>query len=264
MYSLTQATELFLEKYLEWTSNWKSKLVKKFNAHKVRHSMWVLECWRMILLFMKQNWFHDKELFNKAEIIFILHDIARMFQNDWNEILSTSFFDHWTKWYKILKDSWLYDNMICLSIKYHDKYSIDWLYNESEFLSLSDKDKEDTIFLSKLIRDADKVQNMVYSIFEPEDYFFNFWMNLIDWKISQVNFEKIKEKALIWRISLITKIDWLIDFFSRIHDIYFVESLELLKSFNYYDEMINIIKKLDWCDDDLIAELEKYYKPVFN
>ncbi len=261
MYSLTQATQVFLDKYFDGTTEEKSRLVKRYNAHKVRHTMWVLECGRMILLFMKQNWFYDEELFNASEMSFILHDIARAFQNDWEEILPESIFDHWTEWYKMLKEIWIYDDMINLSVKYHNKYSIDEMFNDEEYLALSKEDREKAVFIAKIIRDADKVQNMIYSIYNPNDFFFNLGDNHLTWPISKENFENIKLKKQLWRDYINTKIDVVISTFSRIFDINFKESFIFLNSFNYYDEMIKILKSLEWCDDKLIAELDKYYKP---
>ena len=45
--------------------------------------------------------------------------------------------------------------------------------NDKEFLALSEKDREKAVFIAKIIRDADKVQNMIYSIYNPNDFFFN-------------------------------------------------------------------------------------------
>lgn len=264
MYSLTNATELFVNNYLKWIWKEKSDLIKKYNAHKVRHTMWVLECWRMILIYMKQNWFYDEVLFNKAEMTFILHDIARFFQNDWEKILSISQFDHWYEWYNILKEIGEYDKWICLAIKYHDKYSIDWLFKDQEYIELTIKEKEDCVFLAKIIRDADKVQNMIYSIYNPEDYFFNLWVNIFDWKFSYENIWNLQWQILLGRDYINTKIDLVMSNFSRIFDINFQESFKFLQSFCYYEEIIKILKWLKWCDEELINICDKYIFPVYN
>lgn len=258
MYSLTNATELFIEKYVEGTEINSSDLVKRYNAHKVRHSVWVLECGRMILLYMKQNGFYNKKLFNQAEITFLLHDIARMFQNNWSDILSVGDFDHWYEGYKILKEIWEYDNLICLAIKYHDKYDITELFNEKEYLELIETDKKDAIFLANIIRDADKIQNMIYSIYNPEDLFFRLWGKFSVWPVSKENLDKLNEQVNLWRKCVETRIDWVLNFLTWLFDINFPESYKLLKSFNYYEEMIKILESMEWCDEDLINSCEKY------
>jgi hypothetical protein len=57
---------------------------------------------------------------------------------------------------------------VCLAIKYHNKYSHLPLFEEPSFLAMTQKEQEETIFIAKLARDADKLQNMIFTIFDLE------------------------------------------------------------------------------------------------
>lgn len=48
--------------------NWTNSLgIRQYNEHKVEHTMWVLDAWRMILAKLKENKYVFEELHNKAE-----------------------------------------------------------------------------------------------------------------------------------------------------------------------------------------------------
>lgn len=254
MYSLTKATELFVKYYLKWSENISDNIIS-YNTHKIRHTLWVLEVWRMILIKMNETKKIDTELSNKAEMTFLLHDIARFFQNNKQRILTTNEFDHWIQWYKILINEW-FDIKTALAVKYHDKYNIDWLYIDEEYLKLSVEDREETVFLAKLVRDADKIQNMIYSIFNPDDFFWIWQSRLPNWDISQINIDTIKTFKPIIRENVTTYSDLLLSIFCRIFDIYFPETIDILNFFWYNKKMFELIQNIPWVTAKNMEEIK--------
>lgn len=247
MYSLTKATDLLLKSYELWTNNSKVDKISKYNTHKVRHTFWVLEVWRNLLIKIKENKEIPKELINKAEICFILHDTWRFYQNDWNIVLENKDYDHWDKSYEIVKDN-DYSEDICLAIKYHNKFEISWLYKETDYVLMSNQEQQNTNFLLNILKDADKLQNMIYSIFDSDSYFIDdktAW-NIKKWDISKINLEDTKKHNLIYRSNVNTFWDYYLATFSFVFDLYFKESIELLKFFNYFEKALDKIKNSPW------------------
>lgn len=265
MYSNTRATQLLINHYNKWT-NMVSNEVLKYNSHKVRHSIWVLELWRNLLAKIEENSNINNETISRAEIIFILHDIGRFYQNNIDAILSEDHFDHWDYWFELLKNE-NYDNQILLWIKYHNKININWLLEDELFNQMNDHEKQETLFLTKLIRDADKLQNMIYSIFNFNEYF-NLWDKKFPyWDI----WEKIIEKIKIWEIILYsdTNTFWerLILYYCRKFNLNFQESMNMLDYYNFDEKYYNFIKNTNWISDKSLKEIKKYvynYKNIKN
>lgn len=245
MYSLTKATQILVKHYELWNQNTNEEILK-YNAHKIRHSNWVLEVWRNLLIKIKENQTLNDEIINKAEIILLLHDVARFYQNNKNNILKNSEFEHWDEWYKILKNEW-YDESICLAVKYHNKYSIDWLYKEIEFKKMSVEEQKNVEFLSKLIRDADKLQNMIYTIFNIGHFLdidvYWHWLKRED--ISEVNIIDIKNKKQIDRKNIFTFWDYLLSSLCWVFDMNFQESIDMLNHYLYFEKIFKEFEKID-------------------
>lgn len=245
MYSLTKATQILVKHYELWNENTNDEILK-YNSHKLRHSNWVLEVWRNLIIKIKENQNLSDELINKAEIIFLLHDVARFYQNDKKNILKNSEFEHWDEWYKILKNE-NFDESICLAVKYHNKYSIEWLYDDEEFKKMSLEIQKETEFLSKLIRDADKLQNMIYTILNIWHFLkidiYGHWLKRED--ISQVNIIDIKNKKQIDRKNIATFWDYLLSSLCWVFDINFKESIEMLNYYWYFEKLLKEFEKIN-------------------
>lgn len=242
MYSLSKATELLIDHYQKWTK-WGSEEIITYNTHKIRHSNGVLEVWRNLLIKIKENITISKELENKCEVVFLLHDVWRFYQNDKKIILSNDEFEHWEKGYEILKDH--YDESICLAVKYHNKYDIKWLYEEENYKKMTEKEKKETEFFTKIVRDADKLQNMIYTIFN-----FNIFLKLANkeknfWDISDETLKNFLNKKSIDKRNIKTKADYIISMIWWIYDINFKESIDMLNYFWYKEKMINELEKID-------------------
>lgn len=247
MYSLTKATDLLLKSHELWTNNSKVDKIIKYNTHKVRHTFWVLEVWRSLLIKINENIETQKELINKAEICFILHDTWRFYQNDWCIVLENKDYDHWDKSFEITKDN-DYSIDICLAIKYHNKFEISWLFKEIDYIKMNEQEKQDTIFLLNILKDADKLQNMIYSIFDSDSYFIidkTAW-NIKEGDISKINLEDTKKHNLIHRSNVNTFWDYYLATLSFVFDLNFPESIELLKFFNYFEKALNKIENSQW------------------
>lgn len=247
MYSLTKATELLMKSYNTENNRILSDEIKKYNNHKIRHTFWVLEAGRNLLLKIRENRFLNQELINKAEICFILHDVWRLFQNDWLEVLENWDFEHWDISYEIVKDKDYWSD-ICLVIKYHNKFTFDWIYEEKEYLEMSDTEKKDTILLLNLLKDADKLQNMIYNIFSHK-YFFS--IDKTAWKlgesdISLINIEDFKAHKLLFRTNIMSIWDYYLWTLSFIFDLNFKESLEMLNFYNYFEKTFEILETTPW------------------
>ncbi|MDD4151743.1 MAG: HD domain-containing protein, partial [Candidatus Gracilibacteria bacterium] len=118
MYSLTDATDLLIKS--EKLGNPKNiESIRKYNSHKVRHTIGVLEVGRHIIIKYKENNEISDDLTNKSEICFILHDLGRLYQNNTDKILSNEEFDHGDKSAEISAENG-YSKSIVLAIKYHN------------------------------------------------------------------------------------------------------------------------------------------------
>lgn len=271
MYSLTKATQIFLQHYNIWSKN-VSEEVLKYNSHKVRHSIWVLEVWRNILTKMKEkkniynsdykNIYNSDyenitlELRNKAEIIFYLHDLWRFYQNDKVNVLSAKEFDHWTFWYKLAKQ--YFEDNICLAIKYHDKYDINWLYEEESYKIMSEEDKKETVFLAKVIRDADKLQNMIYMVFDIESMSRLCTKNI--WDITENAINEFRNWVCVNRNNIKSNGDHLLSMMAWIFDINFEETKEILNFYNFFGVVLKNIENMNWITKEKIEEVEKILK----
>lgn len=258
MYSLTQATKLLLESYDLWTNNSNSENIIKYNNNKVRHTFWVLETWRNLLIKIKEKTILEPEIINKIEVCFILHDLGRIFQNDWKIVLQNKDYDHWDKSYDIVKDN-NYSSDICLAIKYHNKFEINWIFKEEEYQKMSDLEKDQTIFLLNTLKDADKLQNMIYSIFDSDSYFIidkTAW-NIKEGDITKENLADIQKHKLINRANVNTFWDYYLATISFIFDLNFNESFRVLDFYWYIDKSLDKIEKSPWVSNESMEIIRK-------
>lgn len=258
MYSLTKATNILLESYDLWLNKSKIDRIVKYNSHKVRHTFWVLETWRNILIKMKENIEVWAELINKAEICFIFHDLWRFFQNNWEIVYENKDFDHGDKSYEIVKNN-DYSEDICLAIKYHNKFEIKWIFEEKSYLIMNPQEKEDTIFLLNILKDADKLQNMIYSIFDSDSFFIldKTARNLKHGDISKINLESVKNHNLIHRENVKSLWDYYLATLSFVFDLNFNESIKTLDYYNYFEKALLKIENTPGVSKESIDVIKK-------
>lgn len=240
---LTKATEIFLKHYNLWTKNTNSKQIKDYNNHKIRHSIWVLEYGRLILL---KLWDKISDEFRQdAELCFILHDIARFYQNDWKKVLANNMFEHWNAWYNLALKDW-YSIEICLAIKYHNKKDLSDFYLDKQYQNLPKEKQKKAEFLAKITRDADKLENMIYLSFDPKHILLLDKENQWDLKkenISKEAFKNILEEKIIERENIVTKIDKILAMISWIFDINFFETKQILNQNNFIEKIFDFLEK---------------------
>ena len=240
MLNLDKSTEVLLKHYNIWTNNSPVEEIKIYNNHKIRHSIWVLEYGRLILLRMDNLSFEEK---TQAEVAFLLHDLWRFYQNNWEKILSGTIFEHGDAWYNISKKEW-WSEAISLAIKYHNKKSIELLYEEIWYINVSLKEKEKIEFLVKITRDADKIENMIYSIYNIDHLLLLDRSNktiIKNWITSEC-LDGILDKKLISKKYINTDIDRILVLLSWVFDINFKQTKEILIENNYLEKIKEILK----------------------
>ncbi len=237
-----KANEILLKCFDEWSNN-SSNQVKIYNNYKLMHSIWVLEVWRNLLIKLSQREKIEKWLKKSGEIIFLLHDIGRFYQNDKQKIFWNLEYDHWDKSFDILKSFW-YDDKILLPIKYHNKLKISKIYQERKYQKMSTNDQIETVFLIKLIRDADKIENMIYLIYDTE----HILKTMLEEKklgyhgFTDKNLKDFQSYELINLNNIKTLWDYSLLLLSWIFDINFEESIEILRFYWFFEK---IFEKMD-------------------
>lgn len=121
---------------------------------------------------------------------------------------------------------------------------------------MNDEDKNETVFLAELIRDADKLQNMIYDTFNIENIINldPYAKDLPKWDLSEKILQDLKNHLQVDRKNISTLSDYYVSNLSRIYDINFQESIDMLKYYGYFQKIYNII--------DAIPEVTKSSKDV--
>lgn len=231
--SLDRLTKVFIKHYSQNIFKSKTKQVDKWLAHKVRHSYWVLFAMQRIISIDPNLKDVDADTKKNLEIAALLHDISRMYQHDWEKLISNDVFEHGDASYNILKDEGIDNIYVLLAVKYHNKYNISWLYKDKEFIVLSDEDKNKTLLFVKAIRDADKLQNIEEMIFTDWK-----WLEKINRELYWITDESyisehIIDDLLSWKLvsynNAHTQSDMYIVFASWLSEIYFTWTKSILK-----------------------------------
>ncbi|MDR3126421.1 MAG: HD domain-containing protein [Rickettsiales bacterium] len=147
------ASKILYDAYAENLPLAKSEEIQKFLIHKLRHSFDVayIAC-DMMLREPELARLRDRER-NIVELSAILHDLGRFYQHDGKAVLWDM--DHGREGALRLKAlGKLDDPAILFAIDEHDSYAID----EG---SLPQKDREPALLAAKVVRDADKLSNIM-------------------------------------------------------------------------------------------------------
>lgn len=244
---------------LDWKKSEESfkEYLKKYDLEdgsiklKVRHTYGVID----LSEYISKKLNLSEEDIELAKLIALLHDIGRFEQikttgnfNDSKEM------DHAEYGIKVLFEENLirdfidddkYDDVIYKAILNHNKLNIEDGLNEKELLH------------SKIIRDADKLDNFrVKETEKLEDTFPGIYNE------ETINYESISEKVLsdFMNAELIklddrkTQIDYWICILAFVFDLNFKESLEFVKDKNYMNILID---RIEYKNEDTKFKMEK-------
>ena len=183
----------------------------------------------------------DRQL---AALIALLHDIGRFEQ--WMKY--GSFADYKTVDHALFSSQLLfegglirefiedhqYDDIIKHAIEQHNKYKVDDGFDER------------TLLFIHLIRDADKLDN--FRVKDEEDIETILYVSLDDVNkddISKDIFDQFYHQKLIYAPTRKTKLDFWLSFIAFIFDLYFDESLEYIKEYDWVNRSIKRIQPVD-------------------
>lgn len=141
-------------------------IVQKFLTHKLRHVYWVLDATLRVIASEPELTQLDRETKRKAEVVALRHDIGRYYQVRDGRIVWNREYEHGDGAYHILIKKYPDLVTICLAVKIHNKLSHESLFDEPAYKSLNETDQKEALLLTKIIRDADKLQNMTYDVFD--------------------------------------------------------------------------------------------------
>jgi hypothetical protein len=192
---------------------------------KKRHSFEVYEIGKKILKNSQEIKNFSEKNKIKAEIIFLLHDIGRFYEigdkKPTNPKLKNS---HGILGAEILqKDEGVSDLAILLPIRHHDNIDFVELEKEMDLLNISTEEKNIIYTLSKLIKDADKLANLLDF---KDNGIFSFGTRELNY--SKEMMEALEAGRLGERKYKITVFDSFISYFSWENDLFFEESKRII------------------------------------
>lgn len=183
----------------------------------------------------------DDENVNLAELIGILHDIARFEQiRIYNSFYDEKTFDHADYGVKILFEDGLikeflenrqYDDIIYKAVKNHNKYKIEDGLNDKELLH------------AKIIRDADKTDIFYVELKDLEDkddVLYNS-KELASERINENAYKTFAKHELIPTKYLLNEKDEVLRLICFIYDYNYKLGLEIIKENHYVERAINTI-----------------------
>lgn len=241
--SLNHSTNLLVSKYSIWLTQDLSEKVFFWITHKIRHTYAVLHCAQQIIKEDPILDILDRKIKKKIEIAALLHDIARFTQHNKIDVLKESVYEHWNEWMKILQENGFDDPAVLLAVKYHNKFNIEELYNEELYINADQFIRDEIIMITNVVRDADKLQNMEYCVFDKWNTFWTFF----DWK----DLLTVKEKlitdfnnwVLISKVDVETPLENLLNVWSWKFDINYEWTKKLLSKSGFEEFAKNIFKE---------------------
>ena len=177
----------------------------------------------------------SEEDINKAKICALFHDIGRFNQiKIFSNLDDNALFDHGDEGYRVLKELGYNDEIVLLSTKYHNKYSVP-----------DDLDARVKMFCN-ITRDADKL-----------DILFTQYLDVSkNETIGNELFECIYNKQLVSNDLVTNSSEAMIRGLSFIFDINFNKSFEIINDAGLLNKKIDILLKK--CNDKRVKELKSF------
>lgn len=242
------------QKFKEYISDFDSEDV--LINYKIKHTYGVMQQSNKLATALNLS----EEEIQLAELIGLLHDLARFNQakqfknfNDYETL------DHADLAVKILFDDGLirefideskFDEIISKSIKYHNKLKIGDDINEKELV------------FAKLIRDADKIDNI--SRFIHPDFLSKEKFTVAEFENSDISDEVYNDffkSELIDVSKRKLPLDFWISKIAFAFDFYYPESIKTILEEQYIEKLFNVF---DYKNADTIEKLEKMKTHILN
>lgn len=216
-------------------------------AHKLKHTFGVAHDIMDIL-------YNEKELFNfltpqekeLVELSAILHDLGRFYQHRDGRHLTNKEFDHGAYAVKVLKDNPNFNNPILLfAIEEHNQIAI--RYDNPYFTNLSEHDKKVADITAKLLRDADKLENIKQFTFEGYP---KLTYDILNEPMSDYVRDCILHDSQVSNLITKNTVDRIAGCLTWVFDIYYETTRSQVRALNYIEHGIAVAKKYGATDDD--------------
>ena len=144
--------------------------IETWLTHKLKHTFQVTHE-IMDILYQEKDVYNafsasDKEL---VELAALLHDLGRFYQHNKKQIFPSTQFEHGAAGVGVLKENPVFNNPIVLfAIAEHNHYEIN--YGNSLYQNLDREDKKKAEIIAKMVRDADKLDNIRHTIYTGDIY----------------------------------------------------------------------------------------------
>lgn len=152
-----EATRLLSSCVAEGYSKCKGPEAFEWVSHKARHSFGVAFALRRISEIKPADW----EFRDLAETSCLLHDVGRFYEHDGVSVITG--FDHGKAGAGIVRKSGKFPKEVELAVKYHSVRNHNEIFSDADFLSLDDAGRFRAESLLKMVRDADKLENVDYA-----------------------------------------------------------------------------------------------------
>lgn len=235
-----------------------SGIVQKFLTHKLRHVYWVLDATLRVIASQPELASLDRETKRKAEIVALWHDIGRYYQVRDGRIVWNREYEHGDGAYHLLIKKYPDLVTICLAVKIHNKLSHDSLFDEPAYLALSESEKQEALLLTKIIRDADKLQNMTYDVFDSfratigfDKYVTRDANTSTDVSISEKILESFKNGKMCKHADVQTIADSLLTHYAWMYDINFESTRGYIAQMWFVDTLFATLRELDVSEEQL-------------
>lgn len=238
MNNIYEATKLIGDTYSEQIKN-QSLEVIKYLVHKLKHTFGV--SYEIMNIFYAEKDLYssfsdtEKEL---VELSGILHDLGRFYQHSDGHILDNHIFNHGKYAVDLLSKIERFNNPILLfAIESHNGLAIN--YDNPFYKQLSEQDKYTAMQIAKLLRDADKLENIKFFIY-------NGMPALVADNDKGTLSDSVKEalknhKQVDYKI-IQTKSDRVTNGLSWINDIYFDSTKKIIKDIGFIEKGIQVAK----------------------
>ena len=253
MQQIYNATKIIADAYASQMIN-ASDEVATWAIHKLKHSFGVAHDIMDIL-------YHEKDIFNSfsleqrklTEIAAILHDLGRFYQHRDGHHISNSEYDHGVEAAKLLEKIPEFNNPILLfAIAEHNHFSIN--YQNPYYLQLSNDDKKLAELIAKLLRDADKLENIRRLIYHHNNQIGTRQQGKLSTKVK----EDILSCKCVEHQNISTAIDLMAANISWINDIYFASTLRIIDELGFVPLCLQLAQEQK-ADDEDIDFLQKHF-----